>query len=299
VSSPAVIESKRVSLGVRLADLVELTKPRITLMVVLTAGIGVLLSSGGRVDLSLAIHALLGTGLVAAGSAALNHVLERDLDALMERTANRPLPTGRMDPDAALLFGVGLAVGGLLELTLAVNLLTALLGAIALAGYIFVYTPLKRISSLATVVGAIPGALPPLMGWTAVSDRLDLGGIVLFTILFLWQLPHFLAIAWMCREDYSRAGVPVLPVVEPDGRSTARQMMLYGAALLPVSLMPTVLGLTGTTYFLGTLALGCFFLAVCVAFALSFSTGAARRVLLVSVLYLPAVLLIMVLDRVA
>lgn len=299
MSSPAVIGSSRVSLGVRLADLVELTKPRITLMVVLTAGIGVLLSSGGSVDLSLAIHALLGTGLVAAGSAALNHVLERDLDALMERTADRPLPTGRMDPDTALLFGVGLAVGGLLELTLAVNLLTALLGAIALAGYIFVYTPLKRISSLATVVGAIPGALPPLMGWTAISDRLELGGIVLFTILFLWQLPHFLAIAWMCREDYSRAGVPVLPVVEPDGRSTARQMMLYGAALLPVSLMPTVLGLTGTTYFLGTLALGCFFLAVCVAFALSFSAVAARRVLLVSVLYLPAVLVIMVLDRVA
>jgi protoheme IX farnesyltransferase len=299
VSSPAVIGSKRVSLSVRLADLIELTKPRITLMVVLTTGIGVLLSSGGKLDLVLAIHALLGTGLVAAGSAALNHVLERDLDSLMERTAHRPLPTGRMDPDAALLFGVGLAVTGLLELTLAVNLLTALLGAIALAGYIFVYTPLKRVSSLATVVGAIPGALPPLMGWTAVSDQLELGGIVLFTILFLWQLPHFLAIAWMFREDYSRAGIPVLPVVEPDGRSTGRQMMLYGAALLPVSLMPAVLGLTGTTYFLGTLALGCFFLAVCVSFALSFSTSAARRVLLVSVLYLPAVLIVMVLDRVA
>lgn len=299
MSSPAVLDSKSVSLGVRLADLVELMKPRITLMVVLTAGIGVLLSSGGSVDLSLAIHALLGTGLVAAGSAALNHVLERDLDALMERTADRPLPTGRMDPDSALLFGVGLAVAGLLELTLAVNLLTALLGAVALAGYIFVYTPMKRVSSLATVVGAIPGALPPLMGWTAVSDRLELGGIVLFAILFLWQLPHFLAIAWMCREDYSRAGIPVLPVVEPDGRSTARQMMLYGAALLPVSLLPTVLGLTGGTYFIGTLSLGCFFLAVCVSFALSFSNGAARRVLLVSVLYLPAVLVVMVLDRVA
>ncbi len=298
MSRPAAIETQQVSFGVRLADLVELTKPRITLMVVLTAGIGVLLSSGGRIDLGLAFHTLLGTGLVAAGSSALNQVLERDLDALMQRTANRPLPTGRMHPDAALLFGVALAVAGLLELTLAVNLLTALLGAVALAGYIFIYTPMKRISSLATVVGAIPGALPPLMGWTAVSNRLELGGIVLFTILFLWQLPHFLAIAWMCREDYSRAGIPVLPVVEPDGRSTARQMMLYGAALLPVSLMPTVLGLTGSIYFLGTLALGFFFLAVCVSFALSFSTRAARRVLLVSVLYLPAVLLVMVLDRV-
>jgi len=299
VSSPVAIESKQSSLGVRLADLVELTKPRITLMVVLTAAIGVLLSGGGSVDLSLAIHALLGTGLVAAGSAALNHVLERDLDALMQRTADRPLPGGRMRPDTALFFGVALAVAGLLELTVAVNVLTALLGAIALAGYLFVYTPMKRISSLATIVGAIPGALPPLMGWTAVSNGLELGGLVLFAILFLWQLPHFLAIAWMCREDYARAGIPVLPVVEPDGRSTARQMMLYGAALLPVSLMPTVLGLTGTTYLFGTLALGCFFLAVCVSFALSFSRGAARRVLLVSVLYLPAVMLVMVLDRVA
>ncbi len=298
MSSPVAIDSKQISLGVRLADLVELTKPRITLMVVLTAAIGVLLSGGGSVSLSLAIHALLGTGLVAAGSAALNHVLERDLDALMKRTADRPLPAGRMHPDTALFFGVALAVAGLLELTVAVNLLTALLGAVALAGYLFVYTPMKRISSLATIVGAIPGALPPLMGWTAVSNRLDLGGLVLFAILFLWQLPHFLAIAWMCREDYARAGIPVLPVVEPDGRSTARQMMLYGAALLPVSLMPTVLGLTGTTYLLGTLALGCFFLAVCVSFALSFSTGAARRVLLVSVLYLPAVMLVMVFDRV-
>jgi protoheme IX farnesyltransferase len=298
VSSPVAIESKQVSLGVRLADLIELTKPRITLMVVLTAGIGVLLGSGGKVGLVLAIHALLGTGLVAAGSAALNHVLERDLDALMQRTANRPLPAGRMHPDAALLFGVSLAVTGLLELILAVNLLTAVLGAAALAGYLFVYTPMKRITSLATVVGAIPGALPPLMGWTAVSGRLELGGLVLFSILFLWQLPHFLAIAWMCRDDYSRAGIPVLPVIEPDGRSTARQMMLYGAALLPVSLMPTVLGLTGSTYLVGTLALGCFFLTVCLAFAFSFSTVAARRVLLASVLYLPAVLLVMVLDRV-
>jgi protoheme IX farnesyltransferase len=203
-----------------------------------------------------------------------------------------------MDPDVALFFGVALSVVGLLELTVFVNLLVALLGTVALAGYVFVYTPLKRVTSLATVVGAIPGAIPPLMGWAAVTDRLDAGAWVLFGILFLWQLPHFLAIAWMCREDYARAGLPMLPVVEPDGRSTARQMVLYGAALLPVSLLPTVLGLTGPTYFLGTLTLGCFFLGVCVVFALRFSTQAARRVLLVSVFYLPAVLLVMVLDRV-
>jgi protoheme IX farnesyltransferase len=268
-------------------------------MVMLTTGIGLLLASGGRASLLLTVHTLLGTGLLAAGSAALNHVLERDLDGLMQRTAGRPLPAGRMHPDVALLFGVLLSVTGLLQLTLAVNLLTALLGTIALTGYVFLYTPMKRVSSLATVIGAVPGALPPLMGWAAVSGRLEAGGWVLFGILFLWQLPHFLAIAWMCREDYARAGLPVLPVVEPDGRSTARQMVIYGAALVPVSLLPTVLGLTGPTYFLGTLLLGCFFLAACVSFALSFSTLAARRVLLVSVFYLPAVLLVMVLDRVA
>jgi len=298
VTTPAAIDSKGLDLGSVFADLTELTKPRITLMVVLTAGIGLLLASGGNVALSLVVHTLLGTGLLAAGSSALNQVLERDLDALMQRTAQRPLPAGRMHPDVALLFGVTIAIVGLLELTLFVNLLTALLGTLALASYVFLYTPLKRVSSLATVIGAIPGAIPPLMGWTAVTNEIALGAWVLFGILFLWQLPHFLAIAWMCREDYARAGLPMLPVVEPDGRSTARQMVLWGAALLPVSLMPTVLGLTGITYFLGTLTLGCFFLGVCVAFSLSFSTQAARRVLLVSVLYLPAVLAVMVLDRV-
>ena len=298
MTTPAAIDSKGLDLGTVFADLTELTKPRITLMVVLTAGIGLLLASGGDVSISLVVHTLLGTGLLAAGSSALNQVLERDLDALMQRTAQRPLPAGRMHPDVALLFGVTIAIVGLLELTLFVNLLTALLGTLALASYVFLYTPLKRVSSLATVIGAIPGAIPPLMGWTAVTNEIALGAWVLFGILFLWQLPHFLAIAWMCREDYARAGLPMLPVVEPDGRSTARQMVLWGAALLPVSLMPTILGLTGITYFLGTLTLGCFFLAVCVAFSLSFSTQAARRVLLVSVLYLPAVLAVMVLDRV-
>ena len=295
---PLAIGSERVEPRTAFKDLIELTKPRITLMVVLTAGIGLLLASGGAASFVLVIHTLVGTGLLAAGSSALNQVLERDLDAMMQRTAQRPLPAGRMHPDAALLFGVALSIVGLLELTVFVNLLTALLGTLALASYVFLYTPLKRVSSLATVIGAIPGAIPPLMGWTAVTNEIGLGAWVLFGILFLWQLPHFLAIAWMCREDYARAGLPMLPVVEPDGRSTARQMVLWGAALLPVSLLPTVLGLTGITYFLGTLALGCFFLAVCVAFALSFSTQAARRVLLVSVLYLPDVLAVLVLDRV-
>lgn len=282
-----------------MADMVELTKPRITLMVVVTAGIGLLLASGGNVPMAVVLHTLIGTGLVAAGSAALNHVLERDIDALMRRTADRPLPAGRMHPDLALTIGVALAVAGLVELTLGVNLLTALLGAAALAGYVFVYTPLKKISPLATVVGAVPGAIPPMMGWAAVTESLDPGAWVLFAILFLWQLPHFLAIAWMCRDDYARAGLPMLPVIQPDGRSTARQMVIYGAALLPVSLLPSALGLTGSIYFLGAIGLGLFFLAMCVAFAVSISALAARRVLLASVLYLPAVLAVMVLDRIA
>ena len=235
---------------------------------------------------------------MCAGSSALNHVIERDLDALMTRTANRPVPAGRIPAEAALVFGVVLAVAGLLELALAVNLLTALLGAVALAGYIFLYTPLKRVSPLAMIVGAVPGALPPVMGWAAVSEGLAAGAWVLFGILFLWQLPHFLAIAWMCREDYARAGFPMLPVVDPDGRSTARQMILFGVALLAMSLLPSALGLTGATYTLGAIVLGLFFLGVCVAFALSHSTAAARRVLLVSVVYLPAVLAVMVLDRI-
>ena len=295
----AAVGTEELTSGTLVADLIELTKPRITVMVVVTAGIGMLLAANGGLPLELIIHTLVGTALLSAGSSALNQVLERDLDALMERTADRPLPAGRMSADAGLLFGVGLAIVGLLELAVGVNLLTALLGAVALAGYVFVYTPLKRFSSLATLVGAVPGAIPPLMGWAAVENGVGAGGWVLFGILFLWQLPHFLAIAWLCREDYARAGFPMLPVIEPSGRSTARQMILYGAALLPVSLLPTILGLTGLTYFLGTLSLGCFFLGFCVAFSLSFSRQAARRVLLISVLYLPAVLIVMVLDRVA
>lgn len=279
------------------ADFVELVKPRITFMVLVTAAIGLYLGMQGPVPISLLVDTLLGTGLVAAGASALNQVLERDTDALMRRTAERPLPAGRLDPDAALVFGVILSVVGLFSLAIWVNLLTALVGAVAIAGYVFVYTPLKRTSSLATVIGAIPGALPPVMGWTAARGSLEPGAWILFGILFLWQLPHFLAIAWLCREDYARAGFPMLPVIEPDGKSTGRQAILYGAALVPVSLLPAVLGLSGAAYFLGALVLGLTFLGFCVAFSQSFSTGAARRLLLASVLYLPAVLIVMLLDR--
>src|SRR6185295_9594500 len=195
---------------------------------------GFLLAGGETFSFALLVYTLLGTGLVSGGASVLNHVLERETDALMRRTANRPLPTGRMDPDAALLFGVAVAVAGLLVLYLAANPLTALLGAAALAGYVFVYTPLKRVSSLATIIGAIPGAIPPMMGWCAVRNELDAAAWVLFGILFFWQLPHFLAIAWLCREDYARGGFPMLPVLDPEGTRTGRQAVLYGAALVPI-----------------------------------------------------------------
>jgi heme o synthase len=287
----------RPALATLAADLAELTKARITTMVVVTAAAGYLLASGGRVDLVHLLHALVGTGLVAAGAGVLNQVLERDADALMRRTADRPIPSGRIDADDALLLGVAVSVGGLAYLAIAVNLLTALLGAATLSAYIFVYTPMKRISPLATLVGAVPGAVPPMMGWTAARDAVDVGAWALFGILFLWQLPHFLAIAWMYRADYERGGFPMLPVLDPDGARTARQMILYAAALVPVSLLPSVLGLTGAVYFLGALALGLAFLGFAFAFDRARSGRAARHLLLVSVIYLPAILAVMLLDR--
>jgi protoheme IX farnesyltransferase len=280
------------------ADLLEMTKPGITLMVLLTAALGFLLAGGAALSWQLAAT-LAGTGLVAAGASVLNQFWEKESDALMRRTARRPLPAGRIDPDLALLFGVALGIAGLLELALAVNALTSALGAVALAGYVFVYTPLKKVSSLATVVGAIPGAVPPMMGWCAVRGEVDLAAWVLFGILFFWQMPHFLAIAWLCREDYARGGFPMLPVLDPGGAWTARQSVLYGAALVPVSLLPSLLGLAGHLYFAGALLSGITYLGFCLAFARRRSTAGARRLMFASLLYLPAVLAVMLLDRLA
>ena len=285
--------------AVKASDWVELAKPRITLMVVLTTAVGFLLAVPGPFPVLRFLHTLLGTALVASGSSALNQVWERDHDARMRRTVDRPLPSGRMAPDLALLFGVVLALAGMAELAVFVNLLTALLGGLTLAGYVFVYTPLKRVTSLSTVVGAIPGAVPPLMGWTAVRDALEPGGWILFAILFLWQMPHFLAIAWLYREDYGRGGYPMLPVVDPSGVSTARQAILYGAALLPVSLLPSLFGLTGVIYLGAALLLGIGLLGYCWEFSRALSHPSAKKLMMASVLYLPAILLLMVLDRAA
>ncbi len=280
----------------RPGDWAELTKPRITIMVLVTAAFGAFMAGGRLPDLGLLAAMLIGTGLLSGGASALNQVWERNHDALMNRTADRPLPAGRIGRDSALAFGIALAVAGVVVLALGTNLLSAGVGLASLISYVLIYTPLKRRSSLSTVVGAVPGALPPVMGWVAVTGTFDAGAAVLFGILFLWQLPHFLAIAWLCRVDYAAAGFPMLPVVEPDGKSTGRQAVLYALALLPVSLLPASLGLAGTTYFAGALVLGVLFAVYSVVFARSMSERAARRLLLASVVYLPALLVVMVLD---
>jgi heme o synthase len=286
----------RVSAGT-LSDYMELTKPRVTSLVVTTAAFGFYLGSRGSLDLLLLLHCLAGTWLVAAGTSALNQVLERDSDSRMERTRRRPLPDGRLQPVQALGFATALATIGMLYLALTVNLLTALLAAATLASYIFLYTPLKARSPLATLVGAVPGALPPLGGWAAASGSLGAGGWALFGILFLWQLPHSLAIAWMYREDYARGGFRVLPVVDPGGDSTVRQILGNAIVLIPVSLTPSLLGVAGKFYFYGALVLGLFLLWHCAGIVRDRGRSGARRIVLASVIYLPALLLLMALDK--
>lgn len=287
--------------AVRAADLLELTKPRITFMVVISAAAGFYLGAGSSELLSnffRLLNAMLGTALVASGASCLNQVIERESDRWMERTRDRPLPAGRIEPSVALLFGLSLAVAGSAWLWFAANPLTAILGALTLLLYVAVYTPMKRRSSLCTIVGAVPGALPPVMGWTAATGALTAEAWALFSILFFWQMPHFLAIAWIYREDYRRGGQPMLPVIDPSGGSTARQIVLYGLALLPTSLLPAALGLCGSIYFAGALVLGLGFLAVGVHTAMTRTVASAKLLLRVSVAYLPAVLALMALDKV-
>ncbi|MEP6706533.1 MAG: heme o synthase [Pyrinomonadaceae bacterium] len=281
----------------RVSAYLELTKPRITFLIVLTAAAGFSLGSHGGVDYRLLAVSMLGIALLASGVSTLNQYMERDLDALMRRTAMRPLPTGKLVPNEALLFGATLTILAEVYLAVLVNPLTALLGLTVIGGYLFVYTPLKTRTSLSTVAGAFPGAVPPLIGWAAARGELEVGAWVLFAILFLWQFPHFLAIAWMYREDYGRAGILMLPVVEPDGRVTGQQIIAYTIMLLPVSLLPTMLGVSGKLYFYGAIVLGLMFLASSIRAALSKSNQHARQLLLASVIYLPLLFGLMVLDR--
>lgn len=276
----------------------ELTKPRITQLVLLTAAAGFYLGAGGGVDVLLLVHTLLGTALVAAGTNAFNQLRERDLDALMQRTRGRPLPSGRVSPRAAGIFAGVISCAGVVYLGVAVNLLTAGLAALTLASYVLLYTPLKRTTSLNTLIGAVPGALPIVGGWTAAGGALGPAVLALFWILFLWQLPHFLALAWIYREDYRRGGFAMLAVEDQDGRQTGAMALLYAAALVPVSLLPTMFGVTGGRYFIGALALGVAYTVVSAGMTRAATTARAWRVFLVSVIYLPALLTLMVLDKI-
>ncbi|MEP6570455.1 MAG: heme o synthase [Acidobacteriota bacterium] len=297
LNASAVVRLERLSARERFAAYLELTKPRITFLIVLTAAAGFALASPGTVDYSGLVRAMVGIALLSSGIATINQYMERDLDALMRRTVNRPLPSGKLLPWEALAFGVGLTVLAEVYLAVLVNPLTALLGLTVIVGYLFAYTPLKTRTSLSTMVGAFPGAVPPLIGWAAARGSVGLEAWTLFAILFLWQFPHFLAIAWMYREDYSRAGILMLPVVEPDGRVTAQQIIIYTVLLLPVSLLPTALGTSGKIYLVGAIVLGLLFLYSSVRAAMSKSRQEARRLLLASVIYLPLLFILMVLDR--
>lgn len=280
----------------RTADFLELTKPRITALVLVTAAVGYAVGAQGRFDAPGLLLFLTGTALLCGGASALNQYMERDADARMVRTSRRPIPAGRLRPEEALAFGLGLSGAGLVILSF-VNLLTVVLGAVSLVSYVLAYTPLKRKTSLCTVVGAVPGALPPLMGWAAARGELGAAGWGLFAILFLWQLPHFLAIGWLYRDDYARGGFPMLAVTDRDGASTGRQAVLYATALLPVTLAAGLLASAGAGYLWGGLVLGLGFLACAAAFAWKRTVGSARRLFLASVLYLPLLLGLMVFDR--
>jgi protoheme IX farnesyltransferase len=281
-----------------LTILCELVKIRLTFLVLLTTLVGFYVGSREAVDYAVMVHTLLGTALVACGAAALNQLWEREHDAKMKRTENRPLPSGRLQPESVLVFGGICSVAGLIYLALSVNLLCSLLGAITLVTYILVYTPLKRITWLNTAVGAIPGALPPVMGWAAARGELTADGWSLFAILFFWQIPHFLAIAWIYRDEYAKAGFVMLPTIDQEGLRTGSQTVGHTLALLFVSLCPVVFGLAGIIYFLGAMALGLVFLGFAWQFSRQLTVPRARQLFFISILYLPLLLGLLVLDKV-
>jgi len=280
----------------RVTDYLELTKPRVAVLVLFTVAAGALLAARGALDLWVLVHVLCGTALVAAGASALNQLLERHTDALMRRTENRPLPSGRLQPLEVLVFGSLLGIAGTAYLAVLARPAAALVAAATFLSYVFLYTPLKRKTTLNTLVGAVPGALPPVIGWTAVRGSIDAEVVVLFLIVFLWQVPHFLAIAWIYREDYARAGLQMLPTLEGGAGITGRQMVSYCLALIPVSLAPAGLSAAGPLYVAGAVVLGLAFLAAAAGFARTHSVGRARRVLRASLVYLPVLLALLLVD---
>lgn len=292
----------------RTLDYLELMKPELTSLSVLTTLCGFYLATAGSFNVWLFLHTAIGTAFVGGGAGALNQYIERDLDVLMRRTERRPLPAGRLMPSEALLFGTVISLLGIFELTLFTNWLTGFLATLTSTTYLFLYTPLKRITPLATVVGGIPGAIPPMMGWTAVRNSISLEAWILFAILFCWQMPHFFSLAWMYRKDYARAGFKLLTVVDEDGRRTGRQIMIYCIALIPATLVTTLLGFTGVLYFVSAGVLGFSFLFFAVLFArysgedrtgnLLAANFYSRRIFFASLLYLPALLIMMSVDKV-
>ena len=281
----------------RVAAFVELTKPRIAFMLVLTAAAGFYVGNRGTFDLVLFANAMIGILLLAFGVATLNQWLERRTDVLMDRTATRPLPTGKVTPTEALVFGSLLCFSAEVYLYFLVNPLTALLGVSVIIGYVLLYTPLKTRTSASTAIGAIPGAMPPLMGWTSSANEVSIGAWALFAFLFLWQFPHFFAIASMYKEQYAKAGILMLPVVDPSGRITARQIVLFAIMTVPVSLAPFFLGFAGWIFLVAATIMGIWFLVESVRTARTKTPEMARRLLLVSVLYLPIIFAILVLDK--
>ena len=281
----------------RLTDFYELTKPRMNFLVVVTTMVGYYMAARGWADWGRVIYTLVGTALTAAGSSVFNQFAERSFDTLMRRTANRPLPGGRVRPIEALIYGIALSIAGVGILALWVNALTALLGALTLLLYVFVYTPAKRRTSLCTIIGAIPGAIPPVMGFTAVQGTLTPQALTLFTILFFWQMPHFLAIAILYRDDYARGGFLMLPVVDEGLAMTGRQILLYSLSLVTVSLMPALLGMSGVIYFAAALMLGLAFTGFGIVCVRTKTRADARQLFLASIVYLPALLAAMMIDK--
>lgn len=293
----ALPPAEHVKTAHRSSDFLALTKPRLNLLVLITTLGGLYLAAPYGVSMWLLVHTVVGTALVAGGAAALNQVWERTTDGLMRRTRRRPLPAGRLNVYEGVWFGVALSIIGVADLALKVNLLSALVASATLVSYVLVYTPLKTRTSLSTLIGAVPGALPPVIGWAAVTGSITLPALVLFAIVFFWQMPHFLAIAWLYRDDYARADIPLLPVLEPDGRRTGQQALLYAAALWPVSIMPVLVGLASGPYLAVATVLGIGFIWLSARFAQERTTATARRLFLFSITYLPLLWTALVIDR--
>ena len=297
MSTTQTLGNDLAQLSRRVSTFVELTKPRLVAMILITTSAGFYLASSGSLNWVQLVETFVGTGLSAAGVLALNQYLERDLDAQMIRTCNRPLPDKRVQPTTALFFGVLLTVSGLAFMTFCVNPLSALVISAIVVTYLFVYTPLKQKSPLCTIAGAVPGAFPPVIGWVAARGTLNIEAWTLFAILFLWQLPHSLSIACIYRDEYAQAGFRLLPVIHPDGKSTRWQIVSNCLALLVVALLPTLIGIAGILYFFAALSFSIIFLAFGINFSIAQTTVAARRLLYASLIYLPLVFLVMALDK--